>query len=449
MNVRADSGPLSQSAIFKLYLPLAFSWVFMALEAPICQSVLSRLPEPTLNTAAFLIVMTLSIWIESPVIDLLSTSTTLVKDRAGFRVVRRFALALMALVTLAHALIVFTPVYWAITLGAMQLPRDVAECARLGMMIMVPWSAFIGWRRFLQGVMISRGQTKQIGFSTLSRVVMVTLTSGALFFAFHNTTFDVAPMAIVTIALVVSVAVEAGFVHLVSRPIVRELPESAPTPKDLSTRSLVKFHAPLTGTTMVMLIGGPLVSAALSRATNPVDVLAGWQVAMVVTFLHRTIVFALPEVVITLAKDGQSVAALRKFCVTVGCFASGSMVLMAATGGDAAFFRGPLHAEAGPAHQAHLAYLAAIGLPIVGAIQSYLRGMLTKEHLTTARLVAILIGIGTLVAGLGLIVTLKMVNVVTASIALQVAMLIELGTLAWFWKHRGRRVKPELAVAAS
>ncbi len=449
MSARADSGPLSQSAIFKLYLPLAFSWVFMALEAPICQSVLSRLPEPTLNTAAFLIVLTLSIWIESPVIDLLSTSTTLVKDRTGFRVVRRFALALMALVTVVHSLVVLTPIYWVVTAGIMQLPREVADCARLGMTIMIPWSAFIGWRRFLQGVMISRGQTKQIGFSTLSRVVSVTVTSGSLFLAAQKGWFVLAPTAIVSIALVVSVGVEAGFVHLVSRPVVRELPDRIDNAKDLSTRALIRFHAPLTGTTMVMLIGGPLVSAALGRAPNPVDVLAGWQLSMVLTFLHRTIVFALPEVVITLAKDEQSVAALRRFCLTVGCFASGSMIVLAATGGDVAFFAGPMHGEPAPAHQAHLAYLAAIGLPIVGAIQSYLRGMLTREHLTTARLAAILIGIGTLVAGLGTIVTLRVVNVISASVVLQVALLVELATLAWFWKKRGRRVKPEIAAAAT
>ncbi|MCW5943916.1 MAG: hypothetical protein KIS66_16925 [Fimbriimonadaceae bacterium] len=449
-NASQDSA-LTSARITKIYLPLAISWIFMAVEAPVCQSLISRLPSPTVNSAAMLVVLSLSIWIESPVIDLLSTSTTLAKGKRSYETIRRFAMMLMAAVTVVHGLIAFTPLYWVFTRSLLGLPVEVAEAARHGLMIMTPWSAFIGWRRYHQGLMISRGETKMIGFGTLSRVATVSLL--VLFFYLLSRFAGLAlpSIAMASMALVTSVAVESTFVHFAAKPLIRAH-FTRPTDHDdrhpLTLRRLAKFHFPLTATTMVMLVGGPLVSAALSRAPDSVLVMAGWQVAMTLTFLHRTVVFALPEVVITLYHDEQSKAALRQFCVTVGLVASGLMPLMALLTLDRFFFSRVVGAEAAVVGQAHMAYLAGMAMPLLGALQSLVRGLLTKHHRTSARLRAMLVGMATLCAGLYAIVTLGVSGVVSASVVLMAAVLVELGALWWSWRKVEAQVRELAATPA-
>ena len=59
--------------------------------------------------AAAGMVISLSVTIESPIINLLATSTALVKDRASYLLVRRFTIHWMILLTAVTILIAFTP----------------------------------------------------------------------------------------------------------------------------------------------------------------------------------------------------------------------------------------------------------------------------------------------------------------------------------------------------
>lgn len=446
-----EESALTSARIMRIYLPLAVSWIFMAVEAPVCQSLISRLSEAKVNSAAMLVVMSLSIWIESPVIDLLSTSTTLAKGKRSYETIRRFTMLMMAAVTVAHGLIAFTPLYWLLTRTILLIPLEVAEAARPGLMIMTPWSAFIGWRRYHQGLMISRGETKMIGFGTLSRVLTVSLLVLVFYLVATYAGLTIPSIAMASIALVTSVAVESCFVHVAAKPIVREhfsRPSDYDEANPLSYRRLAKFHFPLTATTMVMLVGGPLVSATLSRAPDNVLVMAGWQVAMTLTFLHRTVVFALPEVVITLYRDEQSKAALRRFCVSVGLIASGLMPLLALLTLDRFFFARIVGAEPDVVFQAHLAYLAGMAMPFLGALQSLLRGLLTKHHRTIARLRAMFVGIGSLCAGLYFITWAGLAGVVSASLVLMGAILVELFSLWLSWRQCEAQTRESAPAAA-
>jgi glycolate oxidase len=68
---------MSQKKIFLFWLPLFASWLLMTAEAPIIHTAITRLPQPIISLAAFGIVMSLSVTIESPIIMLLATSTAL------------------------------------------------------------------------------------------------------------------------------------------------------------------------------------------------------------------------------------------------------------------------------------------------------------------------------------------------------------------------------------
>jgi progressive ankylosis protein len=436
MHAAATSQPLTQGRIFRFFLPLALSWIFMAIDGPISVGVISRMPQEQVMTAAFLIMMSLSIWIESPVIDLLATATTLAKNRQHYVALSRFTWWVMAIVTLMHGIVTFTPLYWVVSLRILGLPPDVAEAARLGMMIMLPWSAFIGWRRYLQGIMIRYGETRMIGIGTAIRVLALAVVALALFW-----TVEMPSIAVVAIGLIASVVAESLFIHWASRRVIAEhlahdRPEDDSPP--LTQRKLLTFHLPLTATTMVMLLGMPAVSAALSRAPDSVAMLAGYQVAGTLLFLLRTVTFALPEVVIALHKDGQTAAALRRFCVGVGASNTLLLLALAVTGLDVAFFRGVLRANPETAQLAHYAFLGGALLPLIGAVQGYVRGMLTAYHLTVARFQAVLVSMSVLVGTLAILVATGWIGLITAALSLSLSMTAELAVLTWFWR-RGKQ----------
>ena len=286
---------LTQREILRFYYPLALSWIFMALEAPIAGGIMGRLPEAKLNLAAWYVLFGLALWVESPVIDLLATSTTLSKNRLHYLALTRFTWTLALWVTAIHALLALTPLY-GVVMQLMNASPQLAEQGRVAFAIMIPWSALIGWRRYRQGILIRHGHTRLVGIGTAVRVATVA-GSGLLFFYFSS----LPGTQVAALALICSVGAEALFAHFASRRQVHALlAKSGPEDEPLTTSRLLAFHLPLTATTMVTMAGFPLIAFALNQTRDSVLSLAAWNVAMALLFMMRAITFALTEVVITL-----------------------------------------------------------------------------------------------------------------------------------------------------
>lgn len=406
----------------------------MAVESPISVAIISRLPNARIDTAAFLVLMSVSLWIESPVIDLLATSTTLALDGARLLLLRRFTLWLMLLSCAVHALVALTPLFDWLAYRVLGLDATVGEALRVPLAIMIPWSACIGWRRFLQGVLIRHHRTRVISVGTALRVATITIVGFSLAAA-----GTLPGVQIVAIGLVASVFVEAVFVHWVSRDTLRAIgagAESEGSAPPLSLRRLVAFHAPLTATTLVLLSASPIVSAALARAPDAILAMAGYQVSLTLLWMLRTIVFALPEVVITLYRDAESARMLRRFCILVGGWCTAAMLVVTLTGFDRWFFVRVLATDEPTAATAHIALLVSALLPLIGALQSYVRGVLTVHHMTVARLSAVAVGLVTLGLALWIGVVAEWPGVISAAIAVTVSLAAELWVLVLAWRRR-------------
>lgn len=414
----------------------------MAVESPVCIAVLQGVgdaqvtPETArIATAGFQLLMALAITIESPVIDLLSTSTTLARNRQNYEVLSRFAWHMMAVVTAVHGLIVFTPLYDLVTRSLLDIPVEVATAVHNPMKILLFWSAAVGWRRYLQGLMIRQGMTKPISIGTVVRMIAI---SGVGFGLSIFTDLD--KLMVVSLALLCSVFSEAIFIHAVSRNVIRLLPPIQPTEEPLTLARLYRFHAPLTASTFVTLISMPMVSAALARSSMPVASMAAWQVGFSLIWLFRTCTFALPEAVIALYTRGERQRTLAKFCLSVGVGLSVVMTLVHLTRLDALYFLHILDVEdEGVRILAATAVFACASLPLINALMSGIRGFLTAEHVTSVRLYAITGGVASLAACLWLGNAMKWPGVLNASFAVTFSQIIELIILATFWlKLRAR-----------
>lgn len=155
---------LTYRQIIKTWWPLAFSWLLMSVEMPMLSAVIARLENPEINLAAYGgIVFPLSLIIESPVIMLLPASVALSKHRQAYQLIWRYMMGAGLLLTGLHALVAFTPLYYTVVQGLIGAPDEIVAPARIGLMLMLPWTWSIAYRRFQQGVLIRNGFSGAVG----------------------------------------------------------------------------------------------------------------------------------------------------------------------------------------------------------------------------------------------------------------------------------------------
>jgi progressive ankylosis protein len=178
---RAAAIAHSYKSIFLFWVPLSAQWVMMATEGPFLAAIIARMDEPTFNLAAFGVAFAFAILVESPVIMLMSASTALVEDAESYRRLRNFANALNIGSTLLLVLVLLPPVYHALAYSLLDLPEPIGALVYGALWFLLPWPAAIGYRRFLHGVLIRSGRTRQVAYGTLIRLAGMAAMAVALF----------------------------------------------------------------------------------------------------------------------------------------------------------------------------------------------------------------------------------------------------------------------------
>ena len=425
---------MRQRDIFLFWLPLFASWLLMTAEGPIVSAAINRLPNEVIMLAAQGIVVSLSVTIESPIINLLATSTALVKDRASFLQVRRFTIHWMILLTLVTILIAFTPMFDLVVVRWLGTPAEVAEWVRPGLQIMTLWSAAIAWRRFLQGVLIAFNQPRKMAWGTAVR--LLTSGGGVIVLASFTNWPGVVNGAT---ALMLGVIAEAIYATLAVRPLLQN--ELSPTGHQeetaLSYRDLLAFHLPLAGTAVMVLLVQPLVTFSLARLDRPTESLAAWPVIFQIMLMARAAALALPEAVIALTKGPHTYQPIRRFslilAVQVGLAVS--LFIFSPLAHLYLFGVQDMTPEVGGLAQSSLIYF--LTFPALTVLAMWLRGLLINGRKTTAVNVAMIVNMVITVAVLGTGLINQWPGLPTAAAALSLAVLAESIYLGWraqrFW----------------
>ncbi len=385
--------------IFWLWFPLALSFTLMMAEAPSTNAILARLPFPTVHLAGFGVALGLSLLIESPVIMLLATAIALVKGRESFYALLRFVLGLIVSLTVITALVAFTPVYDLIAYRLLSLPGAVAEAGRTALRVMLLWSAFIGWRRFLQGVLMRYGGARFVSWGTAIRLLSILSVGLTLLY------WQVLPGAVVGACMVMAgVAVEALVTTLFALPILRErvlsTPDSEPVP---SPRSIARFHAPLAGTSLLTLLVHPLTTSALARLPEPEITLASWTVVFGSLLILRSWGLALQETSVAVLSHLNDDTPLKRFVNRVAFGTSAVLLLVLVTPLAKGFTQGLLALQAELSEPVRTGLWLCLPLPALTAWGSYLRGVFIYRQRTAqvykGMLVNLAVNIGALVLG--------------------------------------------------
>ncbi|HNS03815.1 MAG TPA: hypothetical protein PKM78_15695 [Anaerolineae bacterium] len=417
---------LTQRRILRLWLPLAAMWLLMSLEQPTLSAVIARLPEPTLNLAAYGLTFSIALIVESPVIMFLTLATALARSQQAYRRLMQFTHLMAWGLTAFHLLLGLSPLYTWILSDLVGAPPEVIEPSRIAFLLMAPWSGAIAYRRMWQGVMIRYGRTQFLFLTTAIRlaatgaVALAGLANGAL------------PGASVAgLAISVGVIADAAAAGVLVRPVVRQhLSSQQPGDFLLAWPYLLRFYTPLAMTSLINLAAQPIVSLGLSRGPLPLESLAVWPVVSGLTFLLRSGGVALQEVVVALLADRESYQVLRRFAHSLALALTGVAALVTLTPLANLWFTGVTDLPGDLAGMARAAAALLVLVPALTALTSWQRGVLIHFSRTSAITVATAINISVLLlAVLGGVRALPWPGAITAALALSASLMAEVAYL--------------------
>ncbi len=371
--------PLGGRRILKTWWPLAASWILMGLEGPFISAVVSRLAEPTINLAAFGgVVFPLALIVEAPIIMMLAASTALCRDWISYLKLRRFMNRMGAALTVIHIIMVATPLYYVLARDLIHAPEEVIEPARLGLLIMIPWTWSIAYRRFHQGVLIRFGHSLKVGLGTGVR-----LAADATVLAVGYYMGGLPGVAVATSALVAGVLSEALYVHLVVQETLRdELKPATPLERPLSTRAMLDFYIPLSLTQLLVILASPIGSAAMSRMPLALESLAAWPVVSGINFIVRGFGGAYNEVVVALIEEQRAMQALRRFALVLCLAGTASLLILMIPAVAETIFEDLLHLADPLPTMVWTSLFIILPMPVLAVLQSYFQGAILYSRRT-------------------------------------------------------------------
>ena len=319
------AAPLKTRRILVFWMPLAGTWLMMAVEGPFLAAVIARLPDAAPNLAAYGVAFAFAIIVESPVIMLMSASTALVNNRDSYLVFRRFTIALSALMTGVMLIIVMPPVFDTLA-SWLNLPVAVASLTHQSLILMLPWPGAIGYRRLLQGLLIRHDMTRRVAYGTVVR--LVTMCATAFFAAWW---LSISGALVGALALSVAVVAEALAVRRMSRRAIRALMDRRKTEgQRLTLSTVVKFYVPLALSSFMAMGVQPMVTFFMGQSRMALESLAVLPVLNGLTFLFRSLGLSFQDASIALLGDHmEQYRPLRNVACTLAIVTSVCLAVIA------------------------------------------------------------------------------------------------------------------------
>lgn len=336
MSASTDT-PLRRKTILLFWLPLAATWLMMSLEGPYIAAIVARLPKAAHSLAAYGVATSLAWLIESPIMMLLSAAAALVRDRASYLALRRFAFLLNGLVTLGMIVLALPPVFPFVGETLIGLPPEISRLAHAALGSMILWPAAIGYRRFYQGILVRHHLTNRVAYGTVIRLVTMSATAAVLAF-----TTELPGAVLGATSMTIGVIFEASASRWMARQVVRDLMNDPHVAEGTLLRlgEIARFYYPLALTSILSMALGPLVTFGLGRSRAPIESLAVWPVVNSMLFMFRSGGVAFQEVAIALSgRRREHEHEVRETGVRLGFVFTIALALVAFTPLDLIWFK--------------------------------------------------------------------------------------------------------------
>lgn len=366
------STPLTYRKIFLFWIPLAATWLMMAMEGPFVSALIARLPNEIPNLAAYGVALPLAWLIEAPILMLLSASTALVKDRNSYIKLRTFSLIMNAFVTLTMLIVCIPAVFDFLGVGVIGLPQEVSDLTHSAMVMFSPWPALVGIRRFYQGVLIRSNQTKHVAFGTVIRLSTM-IVAGAILYQLS----DMSGAAIGGAAHTIGAFFELVAIWIMARPAIRSLKATENVDdRELTQQDILRFYLPLAVTPMLMFTAQPVITFFLTTSRFSTESLAVMPVMISLNFIFNSLAISYMEAAIALSGNRyQHAHKTGKFALGLGIGMSTIMMLIAFTPLAGILFEDILGLSTTLTTFAIPAAQIAFVLPVIRSLNSFMQAV--------------------------------------------------------------------------
>lgn len=354
------------------------TWLMMSVEVPYIAAIIARMPEPKTNLAAYGVAFSIGLIVEAPIIMMMSASTALVKGKKSYFSLRNYMFLINFILSLMIIFIAIPDVFYFISMNILNLDLETSKSTLLAVILLSPWPAAIGYRRFYQGILIKAGKTKYVALSTIFRLIFMSITAYLLY---KTSIFSGAATG--TFSLSSGVIAEAVAVRIMVSSSLKILKNTEDS--NLRFAEITKFYIPLAVTPLISIGIYPSATFFMSRGISPLESLAVMPVVNSLIFLFRSMGLSYQEVVIViLSKNREYLPKVKEFAFILGAFCFISMAIIAFTPISMLWFKkvsglSPLLTSFALTPTA-IMFL----LPASTVLLSYQRGMLVYFKQTTA-----------------------------------------------------------------
>jgi len=298
----------------------------MSAEGPYLSALIARLSEPKFNLAAYGIAYSLALIVEAPVIMMMSASTALVKNYQSYIQLKKFNYGLMIILTSVMIIFNLPLIFYFITQDLIGLPFEVAYLTHLATIILIPWPASIGYRRFYQGILIRNNKTRLVAYGTVIRLASMSLIAFALF-EFTNVPGVVVGATALSIAVVCEAIASKIMAHKIVRKIKEDVSENS---HSLNFKEILEFYYPLAITSMLTLGVQPFVTFLIGQSKMPLESFAVMPVVTSFVFIFRALGLSFQEVVIALIGDSnEEFIPLKNFAIKLAFILNTFLIIIA------------------------------------------------------------------------------------------------------------------------
>lgn len=406
--------------VVRFWIPLSFTWFFMAAEGPFLHMIIARLDNAKYNLAAFGLAFVIAMLIESPVINLLSAGVALAKDRLAVERLKKFMIWMNVLVTVGMIIVVIPPVFTFISYDVIGLIPEIGERLYIGLALMIPWPGAIGIRRFYQGLLIRNNKTRIVAYGTVVRLAVIGISAVML-----ATLTEADGIVVGTASMSIAVLFETAATYLMARKVMagydrQEIADCEPPP---SNKKIISFYTPLALTSTINFIMMPILSYFMNKAPDAIASLAVIPVINSFTFLFRSFGFSFQEVGIAfLGDDNRTYPQVKIVAKNITIVTTLVMALVVFTPLAGFVFEDIIGLTPELAEFARIPLMFMVVMPLTSAIFALQRAILIAEHQTIHVTIAALIEVSAVTIIMALLVAFSDINgAIGAGIAMTVA----------------------------
>jgi hypothetical protein len=243
--------------IFLFWMSLASTSFFMALELPICTAAISRLDNVEINLAAIGIISSFSLFVQSPVLRILSLPLIFMNDKNSFKILRKFCVIFCILISIMFFILSSDLIFRNYISTQLNLSLELTNLIQKGLYV---WSIFpliIGLRRFYQGILLCAHEPNKIAYSTAIRLstLFITILTFSYFKTFSGTIIAVSSIGI---AMFVEMLASRFFAQKQINKFLEI--NSPPENTKLNFLKIIRTYVPLSFSTTVAMSSGPILS---------------------------------------------------------------------------------------------------------------------------------------------------------------------------------------------